>query len=424
MYKILDRITKDKNILILGFGKEGKSTLTALEKVNTFKSITIADINDIGINSYKKICGDNYQDTLDDYDVVFKSPGIVLKNPYENYKCLITSQMDVFLECYRKQCIGITGSKGKSTTTSLTKHMFEYCGYDTLLAGNIGIPVFDLVDNIKKDSVIVLEISCHQLEYIRFNPHISVLLNIYQEHLDHYGTFEKYKEAKENIYKYQDKNDYLIVNPINKPKLFKCKSHIKKIGSCFMPFTSLNDFECKLKGDHNYFNCEAINEIAHIYKIKPSNFVASIMTFEPLEHRLEYVGNKNGIDYYNDSISTICESCISAVNSVHNIETILIGGMDRGIDYSPLVNFLKKGYVKNIVCMYDSGKRIYDELMKLNLKKLNIVYVDDLSKAFLYAKDNTSKGNAIVLSPAAASYGYFKNFEERGRAFKQMVNLL
>ncbi|MCQ2520609.1 MAG: UDP-N-acetylmuramoyl-L-alanine--D-glutamate ligase, partial [Lachnospiraceae bacterium] len=203
MDKVLKQIISNKNILILGFGREGKSTLREILALGGFLSVTIADAKDIPSEIKKDlpdymeyVTGDGYLDCIDDYDVVFKSPGVVLKKPASEYKALITAQMDIFLMAYRDRSIGITGTKGKSTTSSLIAHLLKENGKNVLFAGNIGIPVFDIWKQVEDDSVVVIEMSCHQLEYIRVSPRISVLLNIYEDHLDHYETREKYAEAK------------------------------------------------------------------------------------------------------------------------------------------------------------------------------------------------------------------------------------
>ena len=412
MLEYLNNYLKNKKVLIFGYGREGKSTFNTIKDMNC--DITIGDENTINnVEGYKTISNFN-QDDLNNYDIVFKSPGIVLKKDIKELSCVITSQTNIFLSVYRDQIIGITASKGKSTTTSLMHHILRENGFKSLIAGNIGIPMFELISEIDKDTKIVLELSCHQMEYATVSPHISILLNLYEEHLDHYGTKEKYWAAKQNIYNYQTNNDYLIINPVNKPLNYK--GHLYLIDPSILPFNKIEDVS-NLRGEHNKFNIAAIYLVCKLFNINDEQFINSLKTFIPLEHRLEYVGKYNDIDYYNDSISTICESCIQALESINNIETILIGGMDRGIDYTPLINYLNNHHIGNIVLMYESGLRIKDKLNNTN----NIVYFNDLYKAFEYSKNNTSKGKAIVLSPAAASYGYFKNFEERGTIFKQLV---
>ena len=220
MLNILKEQIKDKNVLILGYGREGHSTLHRVLEVGGFSSVTVADKNQVQLPApAKALCGEHYMDTLDDYDLVFKSPGVVLSKDPEQYNCHFTSQMEVFFEAYRDRIIGITGTKGKSTTTTLLYHILKKSGLDTVLSGNIGIPAFDILEEIHPDTQLVCELSCHQLEYIHVSPHIGVLLNIHEEHLDHYGTMEKYIHAKQQIYLHQLPQDLLFcgmdVTPAN-----------------------------------------------------------------------------------------------------------------------------------------------------------------------------------------------------------------
>ena len=221
MNKFCDYIkeyTKGKTVCILGFGREGRSTYKILEKYGAQASLAIADLNPVdaaanGIpESVELICGKDYQKCLDRFDMVFKSPGIVLEKAFSELKCYITCETQVFFEVFREQIIGITGTKGKSTVTSLIYHVLKESGVDCRIAGNIGIPVFDIAEGMNEDTVVVCELSCHQLEYMTVSPRCAVFLNLYEEHLDHYGTMENYYNAKKNIYLHQDVCDVLWCN--------------------------------------------------------------------------------------------------------------------------------------------------------------------------------------------------------------------
>ena len=218
-----------KRVLLLGFGREGRSTYNVLRRLGTCSVLDVADqlaLEDQpeGIETW--ISGPDYQSCLNDYDVVFKSPGVVLERPAEEYRCQILSQTEVFFQCFRDQIIGITGTKGKSTITTLLYHLLKHAGYDTILAGNIGIPVFDLMEDIRPETIIVCELSCHQLEYMTVSPHIAVLSNIHEEHLDHYGTMEKYVRAKEHIFLNQTPEDVLICSVQCLPEPGECVSRL------------------------------------------------------------------------------------------------------------------------------------------------------------------------------------------------------
>ncbi len=445
MLGLLREKYKDKKILVLGFGREGKSTLGVLKRAG-LQDITVADMADVSEAVAKEGCncvwGEDYQNCLDDYDVVFKSPGIVLKKPYNEYKCHITAQVTEFVQAYREHIIGITGTKGKSTTVTLLYHILKNSGKKVVLGGNIGIPVFELIDEMMddKETLAVVELSCHQLEYIDVSPKWAVLINLYEEHLDHYGTFEKYIEAKKHIYTYQKNGDKLFVKADIAPKAEEfalCESEKNCIEEpfcdekaalptvlCITPEMVKNMTApegTKLLGEHNLFNMALIKEIIKEFDINDKEFREGLVTYEPLPHRLQFIGEVDGVKYYDDSISTIGETTIQAVKSVKNVSTILVGGMDRGIVYDDFEEFLSNRPVKNIILMYETGRRIYEEMKQKNLATEGIIVVSDLKEAVKTAKKVTLPGEACVMSPAAASYGYFKNFEERGDVFKKLV---
>lgn len=429
--------TENKSVCILGFGREGKATYKILSEYCSLKKIAVADINNIDNlpESVELICGENYQKSLDDFDMVFKSPGIVLEKQPSELKCLITSETQVFFEVYREQIIGITGTKGKSTVTSLIYHILKESGKDCRIAGNIGIPVFDIAESITDKTIVVCELSCHQLEYMTVSPADAVFLNLFEEHLDHYGTMERYYNAKKNIYLHQERDDCLLISsdiaPENSPELLQYIYGISAenaeaevyVHDGIVKWDYHDDYiiptdKIKLLGVHNHYNIAVAYFVTAFY-VEREEFEKALCTFNPLAHRLEYVDTVNGIRWYDDSISTACATAIEAVKSVPNIATILIGGMDRGIDYTSLVDFLSTADI-NVVCMESSGKRIYDMFQSKN----NVYYVPHLEDAVKLANEITPKNHSCVMSPASASYGIFRNFEERGDVFKSLVNAL
>lgn len=442
MIELLKKYTGNKNVLILGYGREGKSTLKRILEAGVFRSVTVSDknpVNDTLPENIKLITGDGYQDTLDEYDIVFKSPGVVLNKPFDSYRCTITSQTEIFLERYSSNVIGITGTKGKSTTTTLIYHILSENNADCVLTGNIGIPCFDVIENIHENTKVVFELSCHQLENIRFSPSVAIHLNLFEEHLDHYGTFEKYTAAKENIYRHQNENDILFCNEDIKPSPDKCRSKIitaslkNKTADIFIsentvlyngkPVIIPTD-KIKLAGIHNCYNIGIAYAVCSLLGINDNDIMKSVCTYAPLPHRLEYIGTVDGVRYYDDSISTICAAAIQAVLSLNDVDTLLIGGMDRGIDYTELEVFLSDCSVSNIILMSDSGKRIMEELKSTYTDKKfleKLYFTEKLDGAVKLAKSVTKKGMSCVMSPAAASYNDFKNFEERGDFFKKLV---
>lgn len=437
---------KGKRILLLGYGREGQSTWNVLRRLGTYEALDIADLKApaaLPEDGTVWHTGPDYQKCMDDYDVVFKSPGIVLERPENEYRCSILSQTEVFFQCFRDQIIGITGTKGKSTVTTLLYHLLKQAGMDALLVGNIGIPALDHMDEVKPDTRIVFELSCHQLEYMTVSPHIGILVNIHEEHLDHYGTMEKYVEAKHHIFKNQGPDDILICNVQCLPEEGTCPSGLIRAGmdgsgkeldvvqeqdGTWVHFRGksfcIPTDEIKLLGQHNYFDIGVAYGVCSILGMDDQVFARGLKTYEPLPHRLQYIGEREGVKYYDDSISTICDTTIQALKTLKDTDTVLIGGMDRGIDYRELIEYLSDCQVPHIILMEATGKRIYQEIHKYYPEFKNrarLILAEHLEDGVKRARQITRPGTSCVLSPAAASYGIFRNFEERGETFSRLV---
>jgi len=340
---------------------------------------------------------------LNDYDIILKTPGISFTQiNYYIEPEKISSQTALFLQYYGNQAIGITGTKGKSTTASLIAHILNQYGKKTVLAGNIGVPLFDIIENIVHQTIVVAELSAHQLEFVRHSPHIAVLLNLYQEHLDHFNSFSSYMQAKLNITKYQNEHDILVYNQEDEwvNKLLLQHDFIRN----YFPYSG------KIKNNAAFTTCKLLN-------ISDNEIEAALASFIPLEHRQEFVGEKYGIRFYNDSISTVPEATIYALETLKDVDTLLLGGFDRGIDYRILYDYLKENPVENIVFMGPAGMRMKAEWET----GINHIVENDMQKIIHFAIQNTQKGKICLLSPAAASYDQYKNFEERGKLFKQCV---
>ena len=384
---------QDKRVLIFGYGREGKSTEHFLQTHCNPKSVDIFE------GKLQEIQEENY-------DLIMKSPGIVMLERREKY----TSQTELFLNAFGHQTIGVTGTKGKSTTSAMLYKVLHECyDGDAILLGNIGLPCFDYAADITPANRIVFELSCHQLLHITKAPHISLFLNLFEEHLDYYGDMEHYFLAKSHIGTNQESGDYLLLGE-NVPEI---ETKATKI---MVPKPS-RDYLLTIPGEHNKLNAEFVFKAAALVEgTNLSKARESIEQFEGLPHRLQYFATVEGIRYYDDSISTIPQATVQAADSIKDAKTFLVGGMDRGIDYSLLVHFIEERQELTFILMYETGKRIYDSLSC----KTNVILTEDLECAVKAAKENTKEG-AVVLSPAAASYGYFKNFEERGEAFKKLV---
>ena len=311
---------------------------------------------------------------------------------------------------------------------------------DAYLLGNIGEPIFNSLDSFTKDSIAVIELSSHALEFVKHSCNIGFILDVFEEHLDHYKSLEKYIEAKFNLAKYMNEKDFLIYNLDNELMNkygFKYKENDYAISLEKVPNTlnkvyiendtivvnskkgmNINE-EINLKGMHNINNIMFIYAASNILNLDFDRVLESIKEFKPLEHRMEFVAKINGVDYYNDSIATIPASTMNAVNALKNVNTLIVGGKDRGVNLEELIKFISNNeQIENVICLPKTG-----EFIKAGLEGTlkNVTFVEKLDEAVKHAKKVTKEGTICLLSPAASSYGYFKNFEERGRLFKKYV---
>lgn len=419
-----------KKVLIWGYGMEGKSSYAFIRSLLPDQKLMIADSgNEDRLEKIRKETSDT--EVLSDaavdfseYDLILKSPGIVITEGFP--KEHLSGEAQLFLKHYRNQVIGVTGTKGKSTTTSLV-HAVLSEKYRTHLVGNIGKACFDVIPDMQEGDLAAFELSCHQLEFCPYSPHAAVYLNLFEEHLDHYGTLERYGAAKANIFRHQQKGDLTILNQ-NLPYCREVADAIligKDIRAegnhLIVPGHEIDVNDCRLIGSHNYLNLAVAYEIGLRYGISDSQFLHAAANFQPLHHRLEDLGEYHGIRYVNDSISTIGQSCIQALKTLPETDTVLVGGMDRGIEYQELEDYLASRKNLHIIFMYATGKRIYEELKEQGRLTDNMVLTDDLSSAMAIARTATRPHHICLLSPAASSYDHFRNFEERGDVFARMA---
>lgn len=451
MLKKLLNYLKSKKILILGFGKEGEATYMFLRKSFPEQRLYIADKNMNLLqdkaylleDEYVEVSlGEDYFRDIDYYDLVIKTPGISLKDyNIEKFKNKITSELELLFEFVPCLTIGITGTKGKSTTSTLMYTVLKNQGKDVLLLGNIGEPIFNRIDEINENTIVVLELSSHALEFVKKSPNIAILLDIYEEHLDHYKSMQHYIAAKFNVAKYQNKKDIFIYNASNeyiknfnfnyKPNDIavyeynsndiKYKNNIRIENNNIYykdEVIAASNLEMNLKGEHNLNNVLFILAASKILNLDINNVVETIKEFKGLEHRMEFVGKINNVKYYNDSIATIPEATIFAINALKEVNTLIVGGKDRGIDLKELIEFLKNSSIENIICLPKTGEFIFEQMNSTDKK---MYMVQTMPEAVNKAKEITKENTICLLSPAASSYGYFKNFEERGNIFKENV---
>ncbi len=456
MEELIKTLLANKSLALLGFGREGRSTYHLVRKILPQKTITIIDENEAFRNdeilkndpNLSFITGKGCMQYIDDFDLAIKSPGIASNTlPKELKRVNLSSQTDIFLQCYGQQAIGITGTKGKSTTSSLIYHILKNAGRNALLVGNIGIPPFDCIEDIRPDSIIVMELSSHQLEYISHSPHIALFLNLFQEHLDHYYSYEDYQLAKFNIGKFQGANDYFIYNKDNETLenllersgkqahqalVFSLKPGTEAeitINNQWVELISGNEVVKlynssegqPLKGHHNLYNIMAAAAACYLSGVSPEKIGGRIRSFNGLEHRIELVGNYGGKVWYNDSIATIPEATIEAIKTLQTVDTVILGGFDRGIEYDILYPFLATSFVSNVIFVGEAGARMKKEFGEFGTNSKHLFTASDYKQVVSIANEVTEQGKICLLSPAAASYDMFKNFEERGNTFKKNV---
>lgn len=419
-----------KTIMILGWGREGRSTYKFFRSRFPDMPIYVSDENAVvrQENVFTTDCRLKFQPwetafkNMKTIDRIIKSPGIsFLKLPdEEEFLSKVTSQTELFLDYFSQQSIGITGTKGKTTTTTLLYALLSQGGFETVLAGNGGVPVLEVWNNITPFTKIVLELSSHQLDHIHVAPAWSAVLNIYEEHLDHYKSYVDYRQAKMNIAACQKTGDTFLYS-IEDCETKQCLSENDR-GQNLLA-VGLNSYHWNkprfLYGNHNLWNVLFAATIAEKLGVSQQNINQTLAEFRPQPHRLESVGTFGNIHFFDDSISTIPEATIAAVEAIPNVTTVILGGFDRGIHYEKLIAYLLRSKVKNIVFMGSAGERMSALLPEKH--DFKILKQDNMKEIVKWCFENTKAGSSCLLSPAASSYDCYKNFEYRGQAFQDAV---
>ena len=438
---------ENKKIFVFGLARSGYEVSKLLSKYSN--DITVFDASDtdkekiqelelLGVKFIKTNTPEEYLD--ESFNYVIKNPGIS-----NNHACIKKAEslgIDVINEVEvaynfikdKVSIIGITGSNGKTTTTTMIYEVMKKANLPVILAGNIGFPLCSIVDKVKEDDIVVMEISDHQLLNVKeFKTNISILTNLSEVHLDFHGNYENYKNTKKKVFNFHTENDIAILNAGNDDVLNLTKDiNSKKITFSsnkeaditlkdnyikYFVENSIDINKVKIKGMHNYENIMCLLAICKIYNI-PNNIIEEYLSvFGGVEHRIEFVRELHGRLFYNDSKATNTESTIVALKSFNNDTILLLGGLDRGHSFDPLNPYLKN--VKHIYCYGETKERIYEWA---NNQHIDCEIFDNLEQATKKAYEVSKENDVILLSPSCASWDQYKCMEDRGNEFKDIVN--
>lgn len=449
-----------RKVAVIGLGVSNLPLLEYLyekkARVTIFDSRTIDDIpkdimNKITTYGFEFSFGENYLERLKGFNIIFRSPSClptkVELQEEEKRGAIITTEIEMFMKMCPCKMIGVTGSDGKTTTTSLINAILKEAGYNTYLGGNIGNPLFTKLPEITPEDVIVLELSSFQLMHMDISPEIAVVTNITPNHLNIHKDYEEYIEAKKSIFKNQDEKGILILNYDNeitkkfnkqangKVIYFSSKEKLEngyivdesKIKECEDKIRKhiINTDEVILRGTHNFENI-ATALAATKTLVDTDIAVKAIRKFKPVEHRLEFIREINDVKWYNDSVSSSPTRTIAGLNAYNEKIVLIAGGYDKKLDYTPLAKPIVEK-VKTLILLGQTSEKIYDavkkELEEQN-KQLDIYMCDSLNQTVEIARKIAKKDEVVLFSPASASFDMFKNFADRGEKFKKIVNSL
>ncbi len=445
---------ENKKIFILGLARSGyQAAKVLIEKGNEvilndgkeedkLDQEQIKELRELGVTL---VFGSHPDDLLDSsFDYLIKNPGVPIDHKYVlkarelNIEVINEVEMAYRLLPEGVKIIGITGTNGKTTTTTLTYNiMKEAYGDKVFLAGNIGYPLCSILNDVKKDDIIVMEVSCQQLENLnKFHPNVALMTNLSPAHIDFLKSYENYKRVKAKLFKNQTEEDIAILNIENEDVINETKdiksttkyfSSKKEINGCYLKDNSIYYYgekvisreEIFIAGIHNVENCMGAIMIAKEFNVSNDIICKVISSFRGVEHRLEYVDTVNGVRYYNDTEATNIKCTQIALSSFDNPITIILGGLERGQDFNELTPFMKN--VSNIIAIGQCRNRVLDYGKSLNIPTYSFEYLKD---GFDKCVEVSKSGDIILLSPASASWDQYKECEIRGAEFKKKVEEL
>lgn len=453
---------KGKYVAIMGMGVSNTPLIRYLmdldANITVFDKKTEDEIGKSVIEEYvlqgvQFSLGENYLDNLHGYDIIFRSPGIRPDIPPIQKEvergAILTSEIEKLIELCPSKIVGVTGSDGKTTTTTLIYMMLKEEGYNCYLGGNIGTPLFAKIDEMTPEDIIVLELSSFQLMTLTKSPNISVVTNISPNHLDIHKSYEEYIDAKKNIFNFQEKDDVLVLNydnDITREFSYQANGNVK----FFSRKQELNDGiivddnkikividgkkediididDILLLGIHNVENaCTAIAAINNL--VKKESIIKVLTTFKGVEHREEFVRELNGVKWYNDSIGSSPTRTIAGLASFKTKVVLIAGGYDKHLDYTDMGKYILD-HVKVLILMGQTKDKIKTATLAEIAQRgddinLPIFECSTLEEAVDIAYKNSSENDVVFFSPASASFDMFKNFVERGNKFKEIVNNL
>jgi len=446
---------KDKKIAILGLGEENVALTNFILEKGAL-DVTLLDekteqeltgfLSRIQSQDIKTKFGENYLQNLSDFELVFRTPGIHYLHPEiqlaQKNGTEISSQTKLFFSLCPCPIVGVTGTKGKGTTSTLIYKILKAGGKDVFLGGNIGNAPIEFLNELESDSLVVLELSSFQLQDLKQSPHIGVVLNISSDHLDVHKSNEEYIEAKTHIIAHQNKEDFACINAdyltsvelatqteaqvywFSRNKSIDQGVWVKDKEEIIWQEDRLQEVIIKTKeifirGEHNWENVSAAILATKLLNIPNRIIAEEVRNFPGLEHRLEFVVEHRGVKYFNDSFSTNPDTAIAAIKSFTEPILLIAGGSEKHADYKELGKAIDQSNVKTVILIGETGPRIKSEIKNPNIELIsNCQNIDEVIKT---AQTKAVTGDIVLLSPASASFDWFLNYKDRGKKFKDAI---
>ena len=455
-----NKYLKNKKVAIIGLGvsnlpllkymyeKEAKTTVFDEKDKKDVPRKLLEKLEKYKANAF---FGKNCFENLKGFDIIFRSPSCLPTRmelvEEKNRGAIVTSEIEMLMKMSPCKIIGVTGSDGKTTTTSLIYSILKKSGYNAYLGGNIGVPLFTKLEEMTPTDILVLELSSFQLMGMEVSPNIAVITNITPNHLNIHKDYNEYIEAKKNIFKHQNEDDYLILNydnEITKNCIKDARSKViyfsgnEKLENGFILDNKiikecedgirkhvLNTDEILLRGKHNFENIEAALAATKTL-VDEDTAIEAVKEFKAVEHRLEFVREIDNVKWYNDSVSSSPTRTIAGLNSFDENIVLIAGGYDKNLDYTPIAKpILDK--VKTLILLGATSGKIFNavkEEQERQRKYIDIYMANTLEETVNLAKRYAKSGDIVLFSPASASFDMFKNFADRGNKFKNLVNNL